>query len=356
MDSLTVIPLASLDEEHGFVTAIHAEGEIVVVGTSRGQLLRLEAPDNLSMAERPVAVCELRPEKRKHAVRELCVLGSSGVALALSDGIVTVHCLLDLTLLCQLNNNATKAETFCVNEDLPIPCVAVSVAAQRALLFFRLSNPVQLYRETHCGSPPSRMAWQGDALSLVSLAGLAVTDAALGYTVFEQGSGGGEGEEHQSRLARCHESQRWFPIKGWSSSLLPTDLCGTWSDEQGRRLKPPPLSPRSPLGPEAFSLPRDGASWAGDWVLDLAGSRDALGWRYAANFALAEWGLECGRASVVRRRAWVRAYTVTDSGGRRDGRDRELEAELEAVQQAAAAAAVAGGRGQRGERWRRWLH
>ena len=214
MDSLTVVPLTSLDDEHGIVTAIHADGETVVVGTSRGQLLRLVAPDDLSMAERPVACCELRPEKqRKHAVRELCVLGSSGVALALSDGIVTVHCLLDLSQLCQLNNSATKAETFCVNEDLPIPCVAVSVAAQRALLFFRLSNPVQLYRETACVSPPSRMAWQGDALSLVSLEGLAVVDATLGYTIFEQGFGSGEGDEQQSRLARCHESQRWFPIK-----------------------------------------------------------------------------------------------------------------------------------------------
>ena len=142
MDSLTVVPLTSLDEEHGTVTALHADGDTVVVGTSRGQLLKFKTPDDLSMAGEPVASCDICPDKKaKHAVRELWVLGASGVALALCDGLVTVHALYDLSQLCLLNNKATKAETFCVNDDLAIPCVAVSVAAQKALLFFRLSNP-----------------------------------------------------------------------------------------------------------------------------------------------------------------------------------------------------------------------
>ena len=72
---------------------------------------------------------------------------------------------------------------------------------------------MQLYRETLCRAPPSRMAWQGDALSLVSLSGLTVIDAALGHTVYEQGFGGGGGggeggESQETRLARCYESER----------------------------------------------------------------------------------------------------------------------------------------------------
>ena len=164
MDSLTVVPLASLSESDGSVTALHADGVHVVVGTSAGMLLRFEAPDDLALAERPAASCNLCPagEKRRsaqRAVRELCVLGAVDVVLALCGGIVTVHALSDMSQLCALNNKSTRAETFCVNDDFSIPCVALSVAAQRALLFFRLSNPVQLYRETQCRAPPSRMAW-----------------------------------------------------------------------------------------------------------------------------------------------------------------------------------------------------
>ena len=82
--------------------------------------------------------------------------------------------------------------------------------------------------------------------------------------------------------------------------MLPTDLCGNWCDAHENRLE----------SLKACPLPRDGAAWAGDWVQDLAGTRDAQGWQFARNFALSEWQLEMGKSTVVRRRAWVRAYVV----------------------------------------------
>ena len=95
MDALTVMPLASLDEHHGTVTALHADGEAVVVGTSAGKLLLFEAPDDLSLADRPKAECELCPSgeklrKAQRAVRELSVLGSSGVVLALCLSLIHI--------------------------------------------------------------------------------------------------------------------------------------------------------------------------------------------------------------------------------------------------------------------------
>ena len=92
-------------------------------------------------------------------------------------------------------------------------------------------------------------------------------------------------------VAVVHENQRWYPVKGYSSNVLPSDRCGAWSDSRGCRV----------ADLASAALPPGGHAWAGKWALDLSGTRDADGWRYAAHFT-AEWLLDKQRHCVVRRR------------------------------------------------------
>ena len=105
----------------------------------------------------------------------------------------------------------------------------------------------------------------------------------------------------ERHLARCHENERWFPVKGWSANLLPTDLCGPWSDEHGRKLEG---------GRDGYPLPAGALHWDTEWLQDTEAEAGVDGWCYARNFALAGWRTEETKGRVVRRRAWVRAYLV----------------------------------------------
>ena len=64
-----------------------------------------------------------------------------------------------------------------------------------------------------------------------------------------------------NRETRCFENQRWYPIKGWTANVLPTDLCGNWCDATEQ-----PLENLS-----SCQLPADGAAWAGNWAQDPQG-------------------------------------------------------------------------------------
>ena len=76
------------------------------------------ANSSLSLAGAPSATLELVQKQRK-AVRQLAVLASTRVVVALCNGIVSVHGLDSLAELCTLNNNATRAEASCSE---PVTC------------------------------------------------------------------------------------------------------------------------------------------------------------------------------------------------------------------------------------------
>ena len=265
---LALLPLANVPPESGHVTALHADGIFVVAGTSEGHLLLFTAPEDLTLAGAPVASVALLAPKEKRAVRavkQLVVLASVRVVVVLCNGLATVHALDTQAQLCVLNNAETKAEALCCNCDERLPRVVLLVAAQSSLLFYRLANPVVLYRELPVRTPPSTMTWQGDALSLAHATGVTVIDANVGHTLFEQGFA------QESRLCAAYENQRWVPLKGWGQTLLPGDMCGQWCDAAFSKVE----------SLDAVALPAGGASWAGEWSLDLAGAHDPEGWRYA---------------------------------------------------------------------------
>ena len=239
------------------------------------------------------------------AVKQLVVLASVRVVVVLCNGLATVHALDTLAQLCVLNNAETKAEALCCNCDERLPRVVLLVAAQSSLLFYRLANPVVLYRELPVRTPPSTMTWQGDALSLAHPTGVTVIDANVGHTLFEQGFA------QESRLCAAYENQRWVPLKGWGQTLLPGDMCGQWCDAAFSKVE----------SLDAVALPAGGASWASPSSLDLAGAHDPEGWRYARDFNFSEWRQENLRSCVVRRRKWIRGY-VADAGVAADERRR----------------------------------
>ena len=128
-----------------------------------------------------------------------------------------MHDINTLDKLCDLNNSATKAETFICNAEEAIPRVCLSVASHHSLLFFRLANPVQLYRELRLKGPPARMEWAADFLSIATISSLSVTDTQSGQSHLEHpysiasatSLGGGALEESRaSALAVVHENQR----------------------------------------------------------------------------------------------------------------------------------------------------
>ena len=96
-----------------------------------------------------------------------------------------------------------------------------------------------------------------------------------------------------------------MPLKGWGQTLLPGDMCGQWCDAAFSKVE----------SLDAVALPAGGASWAGEWSLDLAGAHDPEGWRYARDFNFSR-GL---RLALVRRAAvaWIRGY-VADAGAAAD--------------------------------------
>ena len=104
-------------------------------------------------------------------------------------------------------------------------------------------------------------------------------------------------------LVECYENQRYYPVVGWSSRLLPTDRP-SWSNDEGTQAKQF----------TDFKCP-PGWSWVSDWRIDKGsgsgsdgnGDKDGEGWSYQVEFAR-EWKGEAvrGTRNLVRRRRWVR--------------------------------------------------
>ena len=104
-------------------------------------------------------------------------------------------------------------------------------------------------------------------------------------------------------LVECYENQRYYPVVGWSSRLLPTDRPN-WSNDEGTQAKQF----------TDFKCP-PGWSWVSDWRIDKgagsgadgSGDKDGEGWSYTVEFTR-EWKGEAARGSrnLVRRRRWVR--------------------------------------------------
>jgi hypothetical protein len=89
------------------------------------------------------------------------------------------------------------------------------------------------------------------------------------------------------------ENQRWYPLRGWSISLLPTDRSH-YSDKSGR------LS----FHIDRFPLP-PGYAWNGPWEVHKDTGTDSEGWTYAVDFP-GRFHKDKTVTSMVRRRRWYR--------------------------------------------------
>ncbi|XP_035793382.1 tectonin beta-propeller repeat-containing protein-like [Anopheles albimanus] len=104
----------------------------------------------------------------------------------------------------------------------------------------------------------------------------------------------------------AYENERWLPIEGFSSRLLPTDRYH-FSNADGtvdRNI-------------EKIRLPSMAWQWEGEWQLDLSLDGQPLdhdGWSYAVDFP-ASFHPQKNWKSCVRRRKWVRfrRYSALDS-------------------------------------------
>ena len=286
--ALPLVELSADGNRANFPTAVAAYGDQTVLGTNIGTL-------QLIVNERGVET-ECVISSRKRPVRQVALIGSAHICIALCDGIVSVHDIKTLNKLCDLNNAATKAETFVCNAEEAIPRVCLSVASQHSLLFFRLANPVQLYRELRLKGPPARMVWAADFLSIASISSLTVTDTQSGHAHLEHpysvASGaslsGALEESRSSALAVVHENQRcvaaerssqqapihasleclacfagrYLPFRGFASGcLLPGEPAWCEADT-GTRLA---------AGLQSMALPAAAEAWDGEWTLDRTG-------------------------------------------------------------------------------------
>ncbi|CUF52755.1 Hypothetical protein, putative [Bodo saltans] len=97
------------------------------------------------------------------------------------------------------------------------------------------------------------------------------------------------------KTVETFENQRKYPIKGWSSSLMPTDRS-KWSSRDGK----------DSLPKEAFALP-EGWEWDGDWEVYVGeGFTDKSGWAYAVDFPSGKYTPREEMLDYVRRRCWRR--------------------------------------------------
>lgn len=94
-----------------------------------------------------------------------------------------------------------------------------------------------------------------------------------------------------------YENQRCYPIKGFCSTLLPTDRP-RFSSADGL----------TDLPKESFQLRSKNWVWESDWILvdNLDGEvLEPEGWSYAIDFGL-EYGAQRRWNTIVRRRKWIR--------------------------------------------------
>lgn len=94
-----------------------------------------------------------------------------------------------------------------------------------------------------------------------------------------------------------YENERWLPLEGFSSRLLPTDRYH-FSSQDGTKDR----------SIDRIRLPSMAWQWEGDWQLELTLDGQPLdhdGWSYAVDFP-AQFGPSKRWKSCVRRRKWIR--------------------------------------------------
>lgn len=101
-----------------------------------------------------------------------------------------------------------------------------------------------------------------------------------------------------------YENQRWNPLTGYTTHMLPTDR-NMWSDASGRHKRTR----------EGMKLPSMHWQWVSDWTVDYQtpGGVDQEGWQYAIDFP-ASYHKKKGFTDYVRRRRWVRKAQLLTSG------------------------------------------
>jgi tectonin beta-propeller repeat-containing protein 1 len=99
------------------------------------------------------------------------------------------------------------------------------------------------------------------------------------------------------------ENERYYPLKGWTKSLLPADPSPYLSRGETKS-----------YASLAQVAPRQDWSWATEWSVAMASMpHDADGWQYGVSFnlPLGGWTAKNGWADVVRRRLWSRVQRPT---------------------------------------------
>jgi ribosomal protein L36 len=91
-----------------------------------------------------------------------------------------------------------------------------------------------------------------------------------------------------------YEHQRWYPLIGWSSNLLPTDRPQFSSKDGANELRK-----------ESFVL-QPGQQIISEWRIDTEGCGNTEGWYYAFVFQDPVYNLTCESDNFVKRRKWMR--------------------------------------------------
>eukprot|EP00742_Colponemidia_sp_Colp-10_P012471 GILJ01014016.1.p1 GENE.GILJ01014016.1~~GILJ01014016.1.p1 ORF type:complete len:1562 (-),score=256.60 GILJ01014016.1:120-4805(-) len=100
-----------------------------------------------------------------------------------------------------------------------------------------------------------------------------------------------KGDEAETvKVIDIFENQRYYPVVGWRSKMLPTDR-GVWSDRQGHKME----------STDSFHIP-DGWVWEDTWHL-VGGGKE--GWEYALDFPHT-FNVKSAVTDCVRRRLWRR--------------------------------------------------
>jgi len=191
---------------------------------------------------------------------------------------------------------------------IPADSAAASAAANGALSLNAAAGTIE--------SPslrPSYRPFSGPSMA----GGLESLSAGFGGFGFK-GASASAAPRVEKSLVRLWEHQRYYPMVGWSATMLPTDRGGRrggWLNE---------ADPSRACDPRDSFQPGAGWVWSmPEWNLhvDAGVSTDAEGWSYAVEPSLtyhAKKGLE----HFVRKRLWVREKTqraAADGSGSGNG-------------------------------------
>ena len=106
-----------------------------------------------------------------------------------------------------------------------------------------------------------------------------------------------------TRVYTTYENQRWLPIQGFSSKLMPTDRPA-WSDESGL----------VELVKEQIKLPSNEWKWCQtQWEYICDNQTDPDGWEYSIDFQL-DFHNQKKISDLVRRRRWCRLAKFQSTG------------------------------------------